>query len=166
MTCAVKSLIVNLAFKVKFAAKQCTLGLLGLFALLLSTLTYAQEQTEQVTPQVGKHVMTNMDAGSMILSLLMVLGLIVISALVLKRFNIVQQGHGQIKVISSVSLGAKERVVVIQVGDKQMVLGVTSQQITHIETLSEPLIQEKSDKVNVPNNMMTLIQEKLQKSNQ
>jgi len=42
-------------------------------------------------PQVGKHVMANMNASSMILSLIMVLAVIFISAIVLKRFNITQQ---------------------------------------------------------------------------
>lgn len=166
MIYAEKRLLIHSAIKSKGFAKACLVRVLALFVTLLSTLTYAQEQAEQATPQVGKHVMTNMDAGSMILSLLMVLGLIVVSALVLKRFNIVQQGNGQIKVLSSVPLGAKERLVVVQVGEKQMVLGVTSQQITHIETLSEPLAVEKSDMANVPNSMMSLIQKKLQKSHQ
>ena len=163
---AAKTLLEHLVIQSKFLANKLLFRLFALFATLISTQTYAQEQTEQAAPQVGKHVMTNMDAGSMILSLLMVLGLIVVSALVLKRFNIVQQGNGQIKVLSSVPLGAKERLVVVQVGEKQMVLGVTSQQITHIETLSEPLIVEKSDMANVPNTMMSLIQKKLQKSHQ
>ena len=56
-------------------------------------------------PEVGKHVMANTDAGSMILSLLMVLAVIVITALVLKRFNVTQQNSGQLKVVASLSFG-------------------------------------------------------------
>ncbi|PCI56615.1 MAG: flagellar biosynthetic protein FliO [Gammaproteobacteria bacterium] len=90
-------------------------------------------------PEVGKHVMANTDVGSMILSLLMVLALIGISAFVLKRFNVTQQNAGQLKVVASLSLGVKERLVVAQVGDQQLVLGVTSQQITLIKSLEKPI---------------------------
>jgi flagellar protein FliO/FliZ len=83
--------------------------------------------------------MANTDAGSMILSLLMVLALIGISAFVLKRFNVTQQQTGQLKIIASLSLGVKERLVVAQIGDQQLVLGVTSQQITLIKSLEEPI---------------------------
>ena len=91
------------------------------------------------TPEVGRHVMANMNAGSMILSLLMVLGLIIISALVLKRFNLTQQSSNQLKVIASLSLGAKERVVVVQIGEQQVVLGVCPQQISLLKDLETPI---------------------------
>ncbi|MDX2367169.1 MAG: flagellar biosynthetic protein FliO [Colwellia sp.] len=134
----------------------CSFAILLLF--FLTTTSYAQEaldeneKIKQATeilvadplpvkqaPEVGKHVMANTDAGSMILSLLMVLALIVISALVLKRFNFTQQNTGQLKVVASLSLGVKERLVVAQVGDQQLVLGVTPQQITLIKSLEEPI---------------------------
>lgn len=133
-------------------------SLLALWLFFLTTSSYAQqklvenekvEQVEQILlsdplivtppPEVGKHVMANTDIGSMILSLLMVLALIIISALVLKRFNFTQQQTGQLKVVASLSLGVKERLVVAQVGNQQLVLGVTSQQITLIKSLEEPI---------------------------
>ena len=36
---------------------------------------------------------------------------------------------------SSVSLGARERIVVVEVDDVRLVLGVTASQITHLHTL-------------------------------
>jgi flagellar protein FliO/FliZ len=75
----------------------------------------------------------------MILSLLMVLALIGICTLVLKRFNLTQQNTGQLKVIASLSLGVKERLIVVQVGEQQLVLGVTPQKITLIKSLDEPI---------------------------
>lgn len=139
------------------------------FAILvlisLTTLSYAQEVIEEnenakqatetlvaeavvvkEAPEVGKHVMANTDAGSMILSLLMVLALIFVSALVLKRFNFTQQNNGQLKVVASLSLGVKERLVVAQVGEQQLVLGVTTQQITLIKSLEEPIVVSQPEK--------------------
>ena len=112
------------------------------------------------TPEVGKHVMANMDAGSMILSLLMVLALIIICALVLKRFNFTQQSVSQLKVVTSLSLGAKERVVVIQAGEQQLLLGVTAQQVTLIERLDEPLATQTLKAAELPKNLLSFLSAK------
>ena len=120
----------------------------------------AQNETLPVekAPQVGKHVMANMDASSMILSLLMVLGLIIISALVLKRFNLTQQGSNQLSVIASLSLGAKERVVVVQVGEQQLVLGVCSQQISLLEKLETPIDIQAGKSMALSGNVLSFLQ--------
>jgi flagellar protein FliO/FliZ len=144
----------------------CSLAILLL--CFLTTFSYAQEELDEnekvklaaeipvadpllvkQAPEVGKHVMANTDAGSMILSLLMVLALIGISAFVLKRFNITQQHNGQLKVVASLSLGVKERLVVAQVGDQQLVLGVTAQQITLIKSLEEPIDSSNPENTSV-----------------
>jgi flagellar protein FliO/FliZ len=148
--------------------------------ILLTTIANAQEVNEenenarQATktsiaeavvvkedPEVGKHVMANTDAGSMILSLLMVLALIFISALVLKRFNVTQQNTSQLKVVASVSLGVKERLIVAQVGEQQLVLGVTPQQITLIKSLEEPIVSSQPEETSVlPGNVLAFLQKK------
>lgn len=140
---------------------------MGLNCYLLSLVVFAEETIvaavppAQVlvddSPQVGKHVMANMNASSMILSLLMVLALIIVSAFVLKRFNIAQQGTNQLSVVTSLSLGSKERVVVVQVGDKQLLLGVTAQQVTLLERSVEPLIEPKSMTADVPLNIASFL---------
>lgn len=112
------------------------------------------------TPEVGKHVMANMNVGSMILSLLMVLALIILCAFVLKRFNLTQQGVSQLKVVTSLSLGTKERVMVVQVGEQQMLIGVTAQQITLLEKLSEPLAEQSTNAVELPKNLLSFLSAK------
>lgn len=125
-----------------------------------STQTSVAEQIiDEPSPKVGKHVMANTDAGSMILSLLMVLALIGVSAYVLKRFNVTQQQSGQLKVVASLSLGVKERIVVAQVGEEQLVLGVTPQQITLIKSLEEPIETSQSDKASaLTGNVLAFLQ--------
>ncbi|TYK65617.1 flagellar biosynthetic protein FliO [Colwellia echini] len=114
------------------------------------------------TPQVGKHVMANMNPGSMILSLLMVLGLIIVCALILKRFNLTQQGVSQLKVVTSLRLGTKERVIVIQVGEQQLLLGITGQQITLLDKLAEPIHTQadKNTNVTLPKNILSFLASK------
>ena len=112
------------------------------------------------SPEVGRHVMANMDAGSMILSLLMVLALIVICAFVLKRFNLTQQGVSQLKMVTSLSLGAKERVVVIQAGEQQLLLGVTAQQVTLIARLEKPLVTQTMKTTELPKSLISFLSAK------
>ncbi len=112
------------------------------------------------SPQVGKHVMANMNASSMILSLLMVLVLIIICAFVLKRFNLVHQGASQLKVVANLSLGAKERVMVVQAGEQQFLLGVTSQHVNLLEKLSVPLSAKTQVTANLPKGIASLLSSK------
>jgi len=121
--------------------------------------------TTEKTPQVGKHVMANMDASSMILSLLMVLALIFISAIVLKRFNLTQQSSNQLKVIASLSLGAKEKVVVVQIGDQQLVLGVCSQQISLLKNLENPIDIQVGKPLALSGNVLSFLQKSSAKTN-
>jgi len=146
--------------------------LTAIFFSFCVQVTYAQQAANQdieqsteptVTaaeqaPEVGKHVMANMDAGSMVLSLLMVLALIIISALVLKRFNLAQQNTKQLSVVASLSLGAKERLVIVQVAEQQLVLGVTAQQITLIDNLAEPIVATTETSLPMAGNVLAFLQ--------
>tara|TARA_B110000438_G_C15820990_1_gene654459 strand:+ start:3891 stop:4436 length:546 start_codon:yes stop_codon:yes gene_type:complete len=110
--------------------------------------------------EVGKHVTANMDAMSMIMSLLMVLVVIVISAVILKRFQGVRHSINGLKIVTSLHLGAKEKLVVVQAGNKQLLLGVTAQQISLIETLDEPLIAAKENSVDFAQSIAKLLKQK------
>lgn len=109
-----------------------------IFAVILACsplFSFAQQKSVEV----GKHANVNIDSLSMVMSLLMVLLLIFAAAWLLKKFNVVNKTVSGMQVISSLSLGAKERLVVVQVADEQLLLGVTGQQISLIKKLEEPL---------------------------
>ena len=101
------------------------------------------DKTTVATPpeniEVGRHVMGNIDAGSMIVSLLLVLFAIVIAAWLLKKLQVGGNTVNGLKVVTSLNLGSKERLVVVQVGEKQLLLGITGQQINLLDTLEEPI---------------------------
>jgi len=130
------------------------------------TLVHAEEAIKDVTSvevapvEVGKHVTANMDAMSMIMSLLMVLAVIVVSAMVLKRFQGAQQAINGLKIVTSLHLGSKEKLVVVQAGEKQLLLGVTPQQITLLETLDEPLVTSKESSVDFAQSLAKLLKQK------
>jgi flagellar protein FliO/FliZ len=96
-------------------------------------------QTTPATVEVGRHVIGNIDASSMIPSLLAVLVAIIVVAWILKKLQVGGLAVNGLKVVTSLNLGSKERLVVVQVGEKQLLLGVTGQQINLLDTLAEPI---------------------------
>lgn len=136
--------------------------LLILNSLWFSCLAHAVDSVEPV--EVGKYVGANTDAMSMILSLLMVLAVIVVSAVILKRFQGVQHSFNGLKIVTSLHLGTKEKLVVVQSGDKQLLLGVTTQQITLLETLDEPIVAGQEKSADFVESIAKLLKQKMPKS--
>jgi flagellar protein FliO/FliZ len=81
---------------------------------------------------------------SIFLSLLLVIGVVFILAFLMRRFNVTQSGTSQLKVVASMMAGTKERVMVIQVGDEQHLLGVTGHNINHLAKLTNPLVNSNN----------------------
>jgi flagellar protein FliO/FliZ len=82
-------------------------------------------------------------AGALIqtaLGLVVILGLIVFLAWLLKRTNNLQSSaNGQLKIIAGLPLGTRERVVLIEAGNEQILVGVTPQQIQTLHVLKSPI---------------------------
>jgi flagellar protein FliO/FliZ len=116
----------------------------GYVLTLLFALPPSLVSAQDSVAGVGSQVAGNMDAMSMVLSLLMVLALIVASAYLLKHFNLMPQQNSALKLVTSLALSNKEKVVVLQVADKQLLLGVTAQQITLLDTLEQPIVVNKA----------------------
>ena len=71
-----------------------------------------------------------------LLSLAIVLGLLALGAWGLKRFSSgYSQQHAIAKIVGSVSVGSRERVVVVEVADQWIVVGVAPGQVHGIATL-------------------------------
>lgn len=76
---------------------------------------------------------------SIFLSLLLIVAIIFSLAYIMRRFNVTPGSSGQLKVVASLSAGARERIMVLQVGDEQHLIGVTTQSINHLSKLDKPL---------------------------
>jgi flagellar protein FliO/FliZ len=76
------------------------------------------------------------------LSLLVVVAIIFALAFIMRRFNVAQAGGGQMRVVASMMAGAKEKVMVIEVGDEQHLLGITAHSINHLAKLENPIQKE------------------------
>ncbi|RZM80293.1 flagellar biosynthetic protein FliO [Pseudoalteromonas rubra] len=73
------------------------------------------------------------------LSLALVVLAIIFLALLVKRFNPNLGNSQDFKVIRSLPLGSKERLLVIEIDDKQHLLGVTPHSINYLYQLESPL---------------------------
>ncbi|MFC4699918.1 flagellar biosynthetic protein FliO [Glaciecola siphonariae] len=106
----------------------------GCYALFLSSL-WVPAQAQETSSEFG-------GASSFIsifLSLLLVIAIIFALAFIMRRFTVTQAGNGQMKVVASLMAGSKEKIMVIEVGDEQHLLGVTAHNINHLATLNTPL---------------------------
>lgn len=74
--------------------------------------------------------------------LVLVVVLVFVAAWLLRRFGQFSgAASGGLKVVAGLALGQKERVVVIQVGDEQLLLGVAPGRIETLHRLPEPLAE-------------------------
>lgn len=75
-----------------------------------------------------------------ILGLIAVVVVIIAAAWLLRRVAQLQTGaQGALKVMASMSLGSRERVVLIQVGDRQLLLGIAPGHVSALHVLEQAL---------------------------
>jgi flagellar protein FliO/FliZ len=76
----------------------------------------------------------------LLLGLLLVIGLIFLLAWLMRRVQqIVPRGGQVIKVVATQALGPRDRLVLVQVGVEQVLLGLTPGNITSLHVLKEPV---------------------------
>lgn len=109
-----------------------------LFALVFSLPAWAEEAA---TTTVGGSLTRPGDYfGQILFSLVLVLVLIFAVAWMLRRFNRFSAvAHGHLKVHGVLQVGQRERILLLQVGEKQLLVGVTTSKISTIYELEEPL---------------------------
>ncbi len=76
----------------------------------------------------------------LLLGLLLVIGLIFLLAWLLRRVQQLNpRGTQVIKLISSQALGPRERLVLVQVGGEQILIGLSGGRITPLHVMKEPV---------------------------
>jgi flagellar protein FliO/FliZ len=101
----------------------------------------AQQQSDQVATMepMSSPYLAKLTGG-----LLLVVVLIFVLAWVMKKFNLSQHSqNGLIRIIAGLPLGTRDRIVLLQVGEEQILLGLSPGRIQKLHTLSNPIIQEQ-----------------------
>jgi flagellar protein FliO/FliZ len=93
--------------------------------------------------KVGYAAPSTPGIGGAFVALILVLGLILGLAWLLKRMPGTGLGlrhNDQLRVVTTLSVGGKERLMVIQVGGEQLLVGVSPGGISNLHRLAEPLV--------------------------
>lgn len=95
----------------------------------------------------AKESSTALNLMSMLTSLIAVVLLILILAWLVKRFNPQLGASEHFKIVRSMPLGTRERLLVVEIDNKQHLLGVTPHSINYLYQLENPLPQNEMPKM-------------------
>ena len=83
---------------------------------------------------------TTSDALSVSIGLIFILLLIFSLAWFMRKMGYSNiSGQGQLSILATLNLGQKEKIILLQVGQQQMLVGITATQINTLHVLKEPL---------------------------
>lgn len=119
-----------------------TFSVLGL--LLYPVLAFSEE--EKLT--LSQNIEPSAYFGQIMISLVFILMIIFMGAWLLKRFGRVNGvAHDQMRVLANMAVGQRERIILLEVGGEQLLIGVTSSRVSLLHELKEPLEIEPSQPV-------------------
>lgn len=105
-------------------------SLTALSVLLLPAFARAAESAR---PELGSSVLR------LVLGFALVLGLLFLTLWLLKKLSVPRGGAGNlVRVVSAAAVGPRERVVLVDIGGKRLVLGVAPGQVTLLDTQAPP----------------------------
>tara|TARA_R110002049_G_scaffold21792_20_gene79186 strand:- start:11132 stop:11482 length:351 start_codon:yes stop_codon:yes gene_type:complete len=98
-----------------------------------------------VTPAGGPELL------SMAASLLVVVGSIVLLGWLYSRSKLAGSGNSEaITIVASRALGAKERLMLIEVADKQLLIGMTPAQVQTLHVFDAPVVTQQPPTETMP----------------
>mgnify|MGYP001038461042 CR=1 FL=1 len=112
------------------------------FAFLTAAASQSLAAETFAAPSAAEKVATSSTAGlvQVTISLLLVLAAVFAAAWAMRRLRgFGRLGPGAIEVVGDLALGPRERVVLVQVGKQQLLLGVTAGAINTLHVLPEPI---------------------------
>ena len=101
---------------------------------------------------------SQLDLATTLGSLLFVIAFILFLAWLLKRMRVpTMMNQKGLKVVRQIPVGTKERIMVVEAGEEQFLVGVTSQSIQLISKLEKPLTQEELQPAPFSNQLAQLL---------
>ncbi|MGE8360500.1 flagellar biosynthetic protein FliO [Pseudomonas sp.] len=110
----------------------------GFILAMPLTALAAEPAAQAATPMTGSGIAGQL--GQLLLGLLLVIGLIFLLAWLMRRVQQVGPRGGQvIRIMASQALGPRDRLVLVQVGSEQVLLGLSPGRITSLHVMNEPV---------------------------
>ena len=130
------------------------------FFLALSLLTASVHAAEQVAPASAGNLI------QVLLGLVVVLALMAGTAWILKRMGVAGVGANNVaKVIGGVSVGNRERVVVVEVADQWIVVGVAPGRVNALSTMPRQETAAISEETPGAKNFSAWLKQTIEKRN-
>lgn len=107
------------------------------FIGLFSEALLAQSEESAVAPlePISSPYLMKLTGG-----LILIVAIIFLLAWMVKKLNLNQHASsGLIRVVAGLSIGTRDRIVLLQVGEEQILLGLTPGRIEKLHTLAQPL---------------------------
>lgn len=147
----------------------CSKLLTGLGWLVSASVQAAGEteaEVNQAKAQVGRAAGAMPDQGAylvqVLLGLMFVLALVFAAAWLLKRVGQgTFTGSGHMNIVATLPMGTRERIVLVDVGGQQILLGITATTINTLHAFDEPVITR--DDTSKPSDFASKIREVMAK---
>ncbi|XAW89070.1 flagellar biosynthetic protein FliO [Vibrio sp. CDRSL-10 TSBA] len=99
-----------------------------------------------------------LDLATTLGSLIFVIALILAMAWMLKRMRVPAFGQQKgLSVVRQLAVGTKERVMIVQAGEEQFLIGVTAQSVQLISKLDKPLQLQETEAASFTNQLTQLL---------
>lgn len=123
---------------------------ISFFMFLFTQLSYAavavDKAKDKVIPSLSSEPVGLGNYLQMFFGLFIVVGLIVGMAWFMRRMsNMSGMATGNLKVLGGVSVGQRERIVLVQAGDTQLLVGVAPGEIRTLHVMDEPIVTTQSN---------------------
>jgi len=117
-----------------------------LSTLLMLIALPAQADTDVVATEVGSSLFTGDYLLQVVGSFFLVICALLAVMLLLKRFNTIGTSMGgHIEILASAPLGQRERAVLLQVGEEQILVGVAPGNVTILHHISHPVPRSETE---------------------
>ncbi len=122
-------------------SRQWFLGLAGVLSAQGAWAQVAEQADKTAAPL--KQTASLPGLGQIVISLALVVAAIVLLAFLYKKLQLKMPGSKHFKVIATLPVGQKERLLVIEIQGKQRVIGVTPHSVNFLFELENSLPEEK-----------------------
>ena len=147
----------------KYFIKSLLVSASGLLVAICPVAVQAAEKSQGLSPVgMAGEVMGSGLVTQSVTGLLIVLVSIVGLAWMMKRFGRLQSSaKGALRIIDGMALSTRERIVLVQVGDTQILLGVAPGRVEAVHVLDKPVVTEGREEL--PGSFATRLKEALVK---
>jgi len=107
-------------------------------------VTAAETNANEALEMASQDVFTPAYLGQLFAGLVVVIGLILVLAFLFKKVSDSGEGlPGNMKVLAGLAVGTRERLVLVQVGEQQLLVGVAPGSVNAIASFDEPIVDPK-----------------------